>query len=156
MKLRKFNEGTILDELQAEEKRKEEERRLREEEAKRNQQELIRQHQNLKKASEDEIMNKEMPDYNLEKAELLDKLGEIVFYSLKENDEEPKKELLALIDKYSKYLGKTKVLSNTATQDVKRFSDYSMPSSPKETNSDITPDIVNTIGDIGSALSSGM
>ncbi len=154
MKLRKFNE-TILDDIREEEKRKEEERRQRDEEAKKRQQELISQHQELKKASEEEIMKKEEPDYNLEKAELLDKLGEIIFYSLKENDEEPKNEISALIDKYAKYLGKTKVLSHIPTQDIKRFSDYSMPPSAKS-NSDVMPEVVNTIGAVGSALGSGM
>jgi hypothetical protein len=115
MKLRKFYEhiyeGTILDELRAEQDKKDSERIKREAEA----------DSNIKKNIQTHIANKEqepisnLTDYNTEKTEIVDKIGDIFIHSMNYGDEEPKKEILALIDKYSKYL---KNLSNSEIEEL--------------------------------------
>ena len=95
-----------MDDLRDEEEKKDLERIKKEEEADK------KIHQDIKT----HITNKEqepfgdMTDYNFEKQEIVDKIGEIFFNSMKDGNEEPKKEILSLIDKYSNYL---KSLSNS-------------------------------------------
>lgn len=72
----------------------------------------------------EESPEEKMPDFNSIKTEMADQIGEIIFYSLKDGDETPLKELKALIAKYTNYL-KTQIVHPMAGKDVKTFSDYS-------------------------------
>ena len=58
----------------------------------------------------DEEKARDIVQDTYEKQEIVDKIGEIFFNSMKDGNEEPKKEILSLIDKYSNYL---KSLSNS-------------------------------------------
>jgi hypothetical protein len=130
MKIQKISdklilEGSFLDQMREEEEEKERQRQEKNAELDKKQKEEIAAHK--AKSSIEPVGTERLPDVNVEKGELVDKLGEIVFYSLQVGDSAPKAEIEALINKYSNYL-KSKVTANISQQEVKKFSNYSMPS----------------------------
>ena len=68
----------------------------------------------------------EQPDFNLKKTEIVDQIGEIIFYALRDGNEEPLNEVKTLIAKYPNYL-KSKTITPVASGDVKTFTNYSTP-----------------------------
>lgn len=64
------------------------------------------------------------PDYNQTKTEVVDKLGEIIFYALQSGDKAPLDEANSIIAKYNKYL-KSEANYDVSTKDVKTYTGYS-------------------------------
>lgn len=62
-------------------------------------------------------------DVNLEKRELLTKVGDILLYSLQQNNDEPKNELNEFINKYSNYLKPFNPYGK-GNESVKTFNDF--------------------------------
>jgi hypothetical protein len=129
MKIQKISdkfilEGSLLDQMREEEEEKERRRQQTNAELDKKQKEEIAAHK--AKSSIAPLGTERLPDVNVQKGEIVDKLGEIVFYSLQAGDNAPKEELEALINKYSNYL-KSKVTASMPQQEVKKFSNYSVP-----------------------------
>ena len=125
MEVKKFSmikEGTILDNLRKEQEEKNKVRDQKNSDL----DDDLKARQAAHKKDLEPVGIDSTPDFNIEKTEVVDKISEIVFYSLKSGNRGPLNEINALIDKYSEYL-RTKVLSPVpSAKPVQTFTDYNI------------------------------
>ena len=97
-KVSKILEGSILDEMRDEQERKDKERQKRNAEIDKRQEGEIKAHKSTF------VQPAEIPNLNPERIKLMDRIGEIILYSIQSGDDAPKEELEEFISKYKHYL----------------------------------------------------
>ena len=116
-----LKEGTLRDQLSAEQEEKDKARDTKNTQL----DDELKQRQAAHKKEQEPAGITSTPDFNDEKMQVVDQIGEIVFYALKDGNKEPLKEVKALIAKYPNYL-KSQPLN------VKTFTNYDSDSTRQD------------------------